>query len=359
MRIPNARAIDYRIAGRGISIAVGGFAASSFGGPSRHFKPSEPVALPMAETLIGAGGWGYFSGGIEAYAKAFRFAEVNVSFCRRVPEATARRWRARAPHDFVFSLKAHHDITHADRLRASPPARAAFARDLRTARILGAPFVILETPASLAFDAEQRDGLRDLAGMVDRGTRIGLEARAYRRGSLPPSLHRTMDDGGILDVVDVSQTKPRVAADTMYTRLFGPGPHNVYEFDDDELRDIDRAGRDAVRVAFTFHGVRMYKDAARFLTFKRTGGFPAVTATRGRASLEEVLWPDARFPASRDDLLQAHGWKVLDLDDRRRAHASVLLSALPDGVFRSVSEVVRNLADESGPGTPREGRSQS
>src|SRR2546430_12194390 len=47
------------------------------------------------------------------------------------------------------------------------------------------------------------------------------------------------------------------------SRLFGPGPHNVYEFDDDELRSIDRAGQDAVRAAFTFHGVRMYKDAAR------------------------------------------------------------------------------------------------
>ncbi len=323
-----------------------------------HFKPSEPVARTMAEALIGAGGWGYFSGGLEAYAKAFRFAEVNVSFYRRVPEAIARGWRARTPPDFVFSLKAHHDITHTDRLRASAPARVAFARDLRTARILGAPFVILETPASLALEPEQRDGLRDLGGMVDRGTRIGLEARAYRRGSLPPSLHRTMADGGILDVVDVSQTKPRVAAEMMYTRLFGPGPHNVYEFDDDELRDIDRAGRDAVRAAFTFHGVRMYKDAARFLTFKRTGGFPAVTASRGRASLEEVLRPDARFPASRDDLLRAHGWKVVDLNERTRAHASVILSALPDRTFRSVSEVIRNLGYESSFGTPRAGRSQ-
>lgn len=300
----------------------------------------------MTEAMIGAGGWGYFSGGLDAYAKAFRFAEVNVSFYQRVPETTARRWRARAPPDFVFSLKAHRDITHADRLRASTPARAAFARDLRTARILRAPFVILETPAALAFENEQRDGLRDLVGMVDRGTRIGLEARAYRRGALPPALRRTMEDGEILDVVDVSQTTPRVAADTLYTRLFGPSPHNVYEFDDDELRGIDRAGRDAVRAAFTFHGVRMYKDAARFLTFKRTGGFPAATASRGRASLEEVLRPDARFPASREDLLRAHGWKVVDLDDHTRAHASVVLSSLPDRIFRSVGEVVRDLPDE-------------
>ncbi len=297
----------------------------------------------MTESLIGAGGWGYFFGGLETYAKAFRFAEVNATFYRRIPEEMARRWRAEVPADFVFSVKAPRDVTHADGLRGSDPARAAFADSLRTVRILRAPFLILETPPSLAFDRAQLDGLRDLAGVADGRTRIGLEARAYRRGSLPADLQRAMEDEGILDVVDLSQTKPRVADDTVYTRLFGPGPHNVYEFDDDELREIDRAGRDAVRAAFTFHGVRMYKDAARFVTFKRTGTFPSATAHRGLASLEAVLDPDARFPASRDDLVREHGWKVFDLDEHVRAHAARVLASLPDRTFGSLDEVVREL----------------
>src|SRR2546429_182853 len=122
-----------------------------------------------------------------------------------------------------------------------------------------------------------------------RGVRIGLEAGAYAGKALPHGLRRTMEAAGILDVVDLSQTGPRLAGDTQYTRLFGPGPHNVYQFDDEEMRAIDRAGGDAVRVAFTFHGVRMYTDAARFLTFKRTGAFPAATSARGLSSLESVL----------------------------------------------------------------------
>ena len=73
----------------------------------------------MAESLIGAGGWGYFSGGLEAYANGFRFVEVNATFYRRIPEAMARRWRNRVPSDFVFSIKAHRDVTHAGRLIAS------------------------------------------------------------------------------------------------------------------------------------------------------------------------------------------------------------------------------------------------
>ena len=317
------------------------------------FKLRAPMGSSMPESLVGAGGWGYFAGGLAAYAKAFRFAEVNATSYRRIPESMARRWRARVPADFVFSVKAHRDVTHAGRLQASPAGREAFAHSLRTARILGAPFVILETPASLRVESSQVRGLRDLAGMAHPGTRIGLEARAYAGQALPSELQRTMEDHAILDVVDLSQTALRLADDTRYTRLFGPGPHNAYQFDDRELREIDHAGGDAVRVAFTFHGVRMYTDAARFLTFKRTGAFPAATSSRGLASLEAVLMPDARFPSSKDDLVQRHGWKVIDLDDHTRAHAHRLLSALPRQTFQSVGEVVRALA--AGTDTPKKG----
>src|SRR2546426_2948117 len=290
-------------------------------------EPLFPSAMP--ESRVGAGGWGYFAGGLEAYARAFHFVEVNATFYRRIPDTMARRWRARVPVDFVFSVKAHRDVTHADLLRASKAARESFSASVRTARILRAPFLILETPPSLAFDQPQLDGLRDLAAMVDRRMRIGLEARAYRQGPLPADLRRAMQREGILDVVDLSQMNPRVADESVYTRLFGPGPHNVYEFDDDELRSIDRAGQDAVRAAFTFHGVRMYKDAARFMTFKRTGTFPSATGQQGLASLTAVLRPDARFPTTKDDLVREHGWKVFDLNEQRRAHARGLLPAPP------------------------------
>src|SRR2546425_10241503 len=76
----------------------------------------------MVESLVGAGGWGYFSGGLEAYAKAFRFVEVNATFYRQIADSTARRWRGQVPSDFVFSLKAHRDVSHTDHLRASAPS---------------------------------------------------------------------------------------------------------------------------------------------------------------------------------------------------------------------------------------------
>lgn len=304
----------------------------------------------MREGLVGAGGWGYFGGGLRSYARAFSFVEVNSTFYRHTSEDAALRWRRTVPPGFVFSVKAHHDITHRARLQPTSSAQAAFAETIEVARVLRAPFVILETPESLPIDRGECETLRDYASLLDRGTRLGLEARAHAAGSLPPLLERTMIDSEILDVVDSSNGAPRVPGDVAYTRLFGRGTHNVWQFDDTELRAIDRATDTAKVVAYAFHGVRMYKDAARFLTFRRTGRFPPATDSTGLDSFAEVLAPDVRLPAARDDLVRDQGWKVFDLDRGTRAHVSEILVKLPDRVFSSVPEILEHAGPVFGLG---------
>ncbi len=299
----------------------------------------------MVRTLVGAGGWGYFGGGLRAYARAFRFVEVNATFYRHIPEAVARRWRAQVPPDFTFALRAHRDITHRERLRATVASRQALGHDLRLARLLNAPYLILETPASLPLDEEAVSGLRDLVASAGPSVRIGLEARANAAGRLPERLEAAFADLGVLDVVDLSRQAPRVAGDAVYARLFGKGTHTVYEFDDEELRDIDRNGGDAVEVALAFHGVRMYRDAARFLTFKRTGAFPPVTEALGAESLREVLRADARFPATRDALRRDHGWKLFDLDETTRVRAERVLRRLPARTYRNLEDLLGTVRD--------------
>ena len=299
---------------------------------------------------MGAGGWGYFAGGLPAYAKAFSFVEVNVTFYRPVPEARARRWRAQVPPAFTFAVKGNRAVTHEGGLRADGPSREAFARDLRTASILRAPFLILQTPEALEADAPQVAGLRDLAALVPREVRLGLEARSSAGRDLPEALRNAMEDAGILDVVDLSRQPPRVASEDVYTRLFGHGRHNRYEFDDDELRAIDGAGRDAVRVAFTFHGVRMYRDAARFLTFKRTGSFPKLTESAGLDALGEVLRSGVRYPATREEILRNHGWRLVRTEGGAHVHASRALEVLPDRPFESAEAVLAAVRAVAAPG---------
>ncbi len=165
---------------------------------------------------------------------------------------------------------------------------------------------------------------------------------------MPPVLARTMQDLEILDVVDLTRSAPRIEADALYTRIFGKGEFNAYQPDDQELREMDRAGQDARVAAYAFHGVRMYKDAARFLTFRRTGVFPPATDSVGLESLAEVLAPDARFPATRDELVREHGWKLVDLDASHRARAAAYLDRLPPPNYGTLDEVLAALAPARG-----------
>ena len=101
-------------------------------------------------------------------------------------------------------------------------------------------------------------------------------------------------------------------------------------------------------MVFAFHGVRMYKDAARFLSLERTGSIPPATRRVGIEAVQEVLAPDVRFPTTRDDLLARHGWKVVATEGRRNVHAAELLRRLPDGRIGSMDALIRDLRPERG-----------
>ncbi len=57
--------------------------------------------------------------------------------------------------------------------------------------------------------------------------------------SLDPRMITVMQDLNLIHCVDLSQTEPAYKSDILYTRLFGPTGNNVYQFSDEELREID------------------------------------------------------------------------------------------------------------------------
>ncbi len=304
----------------------------------------------MREAWIGAGGWSYFQGApgprLQAYARAFRFVELNASFYRHPSILDARRWRASVPDDFHFAVKGHRSITHGERFLATRTALSALSRDARIASALRSDILVLETPADLPFGSPEVDALKEFSAAVGGKVRIALEPRAYEGRSVPTALASAVRDVGGIDVVDLSKGHvPRVESDIVYTRLFGKGTHNAWEFSDDELQEIDsRAGSHASnRMIFAFHGVRMYKDAGRFREFESRGALVPATKVRGVRALEEVLAPDARFPTTREELLRDHGWKVVTASDGRNVHASEYLSHLPHGILGSLGETVQAL----------------
>jgi len=302
------------------------------------------------DAWIGAGGWGYFHGpsgkNLVDYARGFGFVEVNSTFYRHPPREAVRRWRGSVPAGFRFAVKGHRSITHVHRFRATRGALAALARDAAIARTLDSDILVLETPADLEFGREETDAIAEFAGTVGRRVRIALEARAYAGTALPDPLSRALNDVSGIDVVDLSRgILPRVDSDILYSRVFGKGPHNVWELSDDELREIDAASRTtgSDRMVFAFHGVRMYKDAARFLEFRSTGALLPATKGQGTLAIAEALAPDARFPLTRNELLRDHGWKVVTAEDGRNVHASEYLARLPHRTFRSLDEALRSI----------------
>ncbi|MFQ5710893.1 MAG: DUF72 domain-containing protein [Candidatus Geothermarchaeales archaeon] len=303
----------------------------------------------LNELRIGAGGWAYFKvpglDPLKAYSKAFNFVEVNSTFYEVPPKTLVQSWRRRVPLGFEFSVRAHRSLTHTYKLEPVEGSHEALRGMIEICRVLGADILHLQTPPLMEFTRKRIEAIGDLFASTSlRGVRVAWEVRSLK-GGLSPLLERLMRDLDVIHCVDLSKETPGVSSDILYSRLFGKGVHNVYQFDDEELKQIDeRADKvDADKTYLSFHGVKMYKDAARLKAYKETGRFPKATRSVGLASLREVLMEDAKFPCTKGELVRSQGWKVIDLTAEERVHASQLLEKLPDKIFRNVREVLQSL----------------
>ena len=174
-----------------------------------------------------------------------------------------------------------------------------------------------------------------------RGIRLVWEIRA----PVTPFVVDLMKDLDIVQAVDLSRELPSFRTDVVYSRLFGKGQHNIYQFTDEELMDIDHKALDsgAKVVAMSYHGLRMNTDAARFMHYYKTGDFLPVTSFTGVDSARQVLAEDAAFPISKSNLVEDQGWKVVDLTPQERVHLSDLLAKIPEKTYNSIDEVAAEL----------------
>ena len=304
----------------------------------------------MTEILIGAGGWAYFQvpgfDSLEAYAKAFNFVEVNSTFYERPEILQVKSWRKRVPEDFEFSVRCHKDLTHKFQLEPVDEAFRTFERTVVICRILRARILHMQTPPDLRYDQAKIQSIDDFFKRADHeGIEIAWEIRRPENARVPSELLELMREHKIIHCIDLSKEEPEVKSDILYTRLFGKGIHNIYQFTDEELEEIDDKSnrRGYRRAVLTFHGVKMYKDAARLKTYKLSGKFPMATGSTGPESLREVLSEDAKFPATKQKLMEDQGWKIIDLMPERRVRASELLQAIPEKIYNSVDEVIHEL----------------
>ncbi len=300
----------------------------------------------MVNYLVGTGGWAYFPTGekskLNAYSKVFNFVEVNSTFYEYPSLRTVENWRRIVPSGFTFSVRCNQDLTHRIGLKPVNGAYEVLGRILEYCRILSAPYLILETPASYMFSDKNVSEAADFLGSVNlRGLRLVWE----NRSPLTPKAIDLMQGSKIVHSADLSKEEPFFSSDVLYTRLFGKGKHNIYQFSDSELKEIDYKilHSNATTVAMSYHGVRMNTDALRFVHYKKTGKFPSVTGLSGVASAKAVLAEDARFPTSKEALIEDQGWKIFDASAESRVHLADWLKCIPEGTYSSIDDVATAL----------------
>ena len=296
----------------------------------------------MPDYLVGTGGWAYFNipnkSALQAYSKIFNFVEVNNTFYQYPPTEMVEKWRRVVPKDFTFSVRCHRDLTHKIGLKPADEAYEVFYKMKTYAAILQTPYLVLETPASYEVDDDARDFLFSLNLT---GVRLVWEFR----GQISPDLIGLMRDFNIVHSVDLSKQEPSFKSNVSYSRLFGKGQLNIYQFTDDELTEIQQNAEEtgSSKVILAFHGLRMNTDALRFQQHLVTGNFPSATSAVGVDSARAVLAEDAQFPSSKSELIKKQGWKVIDVKPSKTAHLSDFLRRIPDKKYAGLEEVVAEL----------------
>lgn len=300
----------------------------------------------MTEYLIGTGGWAYFKipnkPSLKAYSEHFNFVEVNYTFYKYPNTRMAERWRRTVPNDFRFTVRCNQDLTHRIGLKPIDEAYEVFNRMILLCRILDARFLHLLTPASYIPDNVRIKQAKDFFSTANmKGVRLAWEVRS----PITPKLVSLMQDFEIIHSVDLSKEEPSFKSDVIYTRLFGKGRQNIYQFTDEELIEIDQKilKAEAKGATLSYHGIRMNTDALRFKKYKEAGMFLPVTTYTGIDSAKAVLEEDARFPSTKTELIRHQGWKVVDLTADKRVHLSELLSKLPEKTYNGVEEIVKEL----------------
>ena len=235
-----------------------------------------------------------FTMAYEDYVREYRLVEVQQTFYEPPRDGTMRRWRALAPHDFEFTIKAWQLVTHdaasptyrrlrspltpaeraeAGAFRTSPTVLRAWRRTLDCAAILHATAIVLQCPASFRPTDENVDRMREFFATVERpgGVRLLWEPRGIWPPEVVTGLCRDLE---LVHVVD-----PFVAAtvtpEQTYLRLHGTtGARHVYR--DDELERLaEGLPRTGLAPAYVlFNNLPRVEDARRFRALLRAARGP-------------------------------------------------------------------------------------
>ena len=218
------------------------------------------------------------------YFKTFEVVEIQQTFYPPPVLKTAERWRAEAPADFEFTLKAWQLITHEPksptyrRLRLSwPQSRLercgsfkpteevlwAWEKTLEIAKALQSRYLVFQCPASFHPSAENRKNLKAFFLKVNReDLRFIWEPRGLWR---PEEIREICRESGLIHGVDPFKADPQ-SEKIRYFRLHGITGYR-YRFSETDLRTL--LGKSRGLTYCLFNNAGMWTDAQAFLGLVR------------------------------------------------------------------------------------------
>ena len=233
-----------------------------------------------------------FTIGAAAYVKQFSVVEVQQTFYDPPPLATVQKWRAQAPDDFEFTMKAWQVITHfgtsrtyrrlrrefsdkarkeAGGFRVNETTMSAWATTLESAAALRATAILFQCPASFKATPENVGAMREFFSSIEppAGVRLLWEPRGPWPDELTLSLCRELE---LVHAVDPF-IRPSLTPELIYWRLHGNKSHYA-NYTDDELRQIIAwlPANQEIDAYVLFNNIPRVKDVKRFRELLAYGG---------------------------------------------------------------------------------------
>jgi uncharacterized protein YecE (DUF72 family) len=234
--------------------------------------------------LVGCCGWAEAQ---PRYVQHFSTIELQTTFYQPPADIIAQRWKALAPPEFHFCMKAWQLITHTP---ASPTYRRlkgavseeerdlygsfrpteqvwlAWERTRQIARIIDARVIVFQCPKSFLPTRENTRNLSSFFREIDRDHRI-LAWEPRGEDWRPELVRELCMENNLVHCVDPFKTDPAYG-DSLYWRLHGKTGGYRYKYTDadlDELRGKLRSHEHALGPNYVmFNNIYSKEDASRF-----------------------------------------------------------------------------------------------
>lgn len=216
-----------------------------------------------------------------AYFQHFDLLEIDSTFYRLPKVETAEKWRAEAPQNFTYTLKALQIITHEPysptyakggldvpgylwkeygSFRRSDAVYNAWKETMEIALILQAPVVVFQCPVQFNPTPDHIRDMREFFSTVERkGLRFAWEPRGPQWKS--EEIRDLCKDLDLIHCVDPFMNTPTYGIPRYY-RLHGSADY-TYKFTDADLELLKSwvKGQDTYCL---FNNTEMWIDAQRF-----------------------------------------------------------------------------------------------